>query len=285
MAEKKPLSKDVIDELMSNFAQPVLEKLISLIPEDKYETIFHDRIGFWDKALPLFSVGLRQLFTASDMVDHATTAFFTEARKAINKRSKESPDEEKKEQKSSGESFGIAYIKIDANLRRTLADRLNRLIDEEEKAALFKVNLAPKDVAQIIKNLADCDEDEFYELVSILIPKKKGKKESPKGVEAVAEMAKHPKLLKRFTELEEKEKKGLLAHLTKLPVSQIFDHLQTLTKMNDSDFLLYIEAVMNKEQERIWPQTKKIGEGVWTAFKEKTRADEFRAGRDYWRKK
>ena len=291
--EKKSFLDDstklLLEEVMMNAVQWLLES----VPEDTYEKIFQEKQKFWNMVFPFFSFILLRSTNLPGIGDDIMTGFFNELRREINRRAKEVPEEEdgkeKKAQGSSGgESFGVAYIKTESGLRRVLAERLNRLIGEEEKAALFKVNLPSKDTQQIIKNLADCDEDEFPELVSILIPKKKMKGESANKVNIVAEMAKHFTLLKRFNNLKDEEQKNMLLHLGKIPAGQVPDHLQSLAKMNDDDFREYVEAVMNKEQDRIWPQAKKIGGGVWESFKEwreedkkkPSLADTWKAGRD-----
>ena len=81
-------------------------------------------------------------------------------------------------------------------------------------------------------------------------------------------MAEHPELLKRFTELDKKEQKELLAHLERIPSNQIADHLQVIKKLDNPSFLLYIKALTNIEQERIWPQTKKVGERLQKSFQD-----------------
>lgn len=273
MAEKKGFIDDATDVMINEVMPKAVKWLLDKIPEDRYEEIFQDKKKYWDIALPFFSFAVLRTTNAPKIVDDLTTEFFAEVRREINRRAEESPQEEgekdkkKEEQKSSGELIGITYAKTATELRRTMSDRLNRLVDEEEKVALFKVSLPPKDAQQIIKNLVACDEDEFSELVSILISQKKKRVEPSKRINIVAEMAKHPELLEKLSGLTEEEKRATLIHLSELPASQLTEHLQTLSKMDDPHFRLYIDTMMEMDRQRILPQAKKIGGGVWGEFK------------------
>lgn len=276
MTDKIKGSLDDMTDVFINEVMPDAVKwLLNQVPEDQYEKIFQEKKKYWNMILPFFSFALLRLTNSPKIVDDITTEFFSEVRKEINRRAGEvqSSDsekgEEKKEQKpsASGESLATTYVKTEIGLRKTLTKRLGQL-DEEERVAFFKINLPQKDAQQIIKNLATCEESEFPELVSLLIPKKKKTAEPSKHIDAFAEMAKHQLLLKRFTDLTENEKKNMLSHLANLPANQIADHLQVLEKMDDPNFQLYVKNIVEKEQERIWPQTKKVGEGLKKSFQE-----------------
>ncbi|MDP2708782.1 MAG: hypothetical protein Q8O93_01890 [bacterium] len=271
--KKKGSLDDATNVIVNEVMPPAVKWLLDKVPEDQYEKIFQEKRLYWNMVLPFFSFALLRATNSPKIVDDLTTEFFAEVRREVNRRaggtqSEESgKNDEKSKPQSSGESFATSYLKAEVGSRKILAKRLSQL-DEDDKVAFFKISLPQKDAQQIINNLIACEEAEFSELISLLIPKKKQKAEPTKRVDIIAEMAKHPELLKRFTELEKKEQKELLAHLERIPNNQLADHLQTIKKMDNPSFLLYIKTLTNIEQERIWPQIKKIGEGLQKSFRE-----------------
>lgn len=104
----------------------------------------------------------------------------------------------------------------------------------------------------------------------------------PNRVDAIAEMAKYPSLLKKFSNLDDRERKAMLFHFVKLPPN----YFQIISEMDSPDFQLYVEIVLMKAEEQLGAKAKKIGEDILGALKEwreedkkkPSIADAFRAG-------